>query len=237
MRIAVVDDEKSIFEIVQRELREFAKRKDANIHVDCFTDDKLLLMELDEGKMYDVYFLDIELGKSDGITLAKKIREHQSFVYIIFVTNYIQYAIEGYEVKAYQYILKDKVESKLQETMELIYEDYTDSLENYFTIQTNLRYEKILYRDIYYVYKDKKNSVFVTKQGNTHVRMTLREVYDNLLPEEFIYVDRGYIANIRYIKSFQKQEIILMNNEVLPVSRPNIAEVKVKIGRYWKNRV
>lgn len=237
MRVAVVDDEKRALEKISRGLKEFAIENSFNISIDCFADEALLLMNIEEDNTYDVYFLDIELKQTDGITLAKKLRTRQPDAYIIFVTNHLQYAIEGYEVKAYQYILKDKIEEKLLQTINLVYQDFIKKQEKYFVIQTNSRYEKILYQDIYYIYKEQKNAVFVTKNGNSQVRMTLQKVYDNLEHEEFIYIDRGYIVNIRYIKKFQKQEIILVNDERLPVSKFHMAEVKAEIGRYWRDRM
>lgn len=237
MRVAIVDDEKDVLEKIHSGLKRFASENSLNISIDCFVDEILLLMNIEEDKTYDVYFLDIELKQIDGITLAKRLRTRQNDAYIIFVTSHLQYAIEGYEVKAYQYILKNQLEEKLLKTINLIYDDFIERQEKYFVIQTNSRYEKILYQDIYYIYKEHKNAVFVTKHGNTQVRMTLQEVYRSLVHKEFIYIDRGYIVNIRYIKKFQKQEIILVNNEKLPVSKPHMVEVKAEIGRYWKERM
>lgn len=237
MRIAVVDDEKDVLEKVYGGLKKIESECSIDIDIDCFANEELLLMNINENKMYDAYLLDIELKHLDGITLAKKIRKRQNDAYIIFITNYMRYAIEGYDVKAYQYILKDRLDEKLLETIKLIYNDFIERYEKYFIIQTSSRYEKILYRDICYIYKEHKNSVFVTKNGKSQVRMTLQDVYGNLLQEEFIYIDRGYIVNMRYIKKFQKQEIILVNDDILPVSKPHMAEVKVKIGRYWKERM
>lgn len=237
MRVAVVDDEKSSIEKVYGVLQNFIIQKNANISVDCFQNSDLLFMEIEDGKVYDVYLLDIELKFNNGISVAKQIREKQGDAYIIFITNYARYAIEGYDVKAYQYILKDQLQNKLNKTIELLYADYVDKQEKYFVIQTNSRYEKILYYEIYYIYKDSKNAVFVTKYGKSQIRMTLQDVYKSLSQDNFIYIDRGYIVNIQYVKKFSGRELYMVNGEVLPVSRPHMLEVKIQIGKYWRDKL
>lgn len=237
MRVAVVDDEKSTLEEVHNILHEFTIQTNAKICAKFFQDSEALLMDISEGKTYDVYLLDIEMKSCDGINLAKRLRDKQSDVYIVFITNYARYAIEGYDVKAYQYILKTQLKNKLNATMETIYRDYVNKQEKYFVIETNSRYEKILYCEIYYICKEGKNAIFVTKFGKSQVRMTLQNVYKNLTHEDFIYIDRGYIVNIQYVRKFKGHEVYMMNGDVLPVSRPHMSEVKVRIGKYWRDKL
>ena len=237
MRIAVVDDEKYILEKVRGELNDFVVGYRDEISVDCFLRGELLLMQISEGKSYDVYLLDIEMKSENGIVLPKKIRESQGEAYIIFITNYDRYAIEGYDVKAYQYILKNQITEKLRLTMEAVYVDFTDKKQKSFIIETNSRYEKIPYHDIYYIYKEGKNTIFVTIHGKSRVRMTLQAVYEKLAQSEFIYVDRGYIVNIRYVKKFQNQELCLINGDILPISRSHMQAAKAQIGAYWRDKL
>ena len=98
--------------------------------------------------------------------------------------------------------------------------DFTDKKQKSFIIETNSRYEKIPYHDIYYIYKEGKNTIFVTIHGKSRVRMTLQAVYEKLAQSEFIYVDRGYIVNIRYVKKFQNQELCLINGDIRRLADP-----------------
>lgn len=237
MRIAVVDDDEKIFETIRKVIQEFAEKNNAVIEVDYYRSGESLLLRQTEEQLYDIYLLDIEMKKMDGLSLAEVLRKNEKDAYIVFITDYTQYALRGYDVKAYQYILKSALNNKLPETLKLIYSDYIEKQEEYFVIQTNSRYEKVPYREIYYIYKEKKNSVFVTKQEKTQIRMPLQKVYEKLPKDEFIYVDRSYIVNIRYIKKFYKQEIVLTNGDMLPVSRSHMSEVKAEIGRYWRGRI
>ena len=93
--------------------------------------------------------------------------------------------------------------------------------------------EKIPYHEIYYIMKDGKNSVFHTSRGNSKVRKSLQQVYDELAAEEFIFTDRGCIANMVHIMQFKKQSLVLKNQEELPVSRSHVQEVREQITAYW----
>lgn len=237
MRIAVVDDDKDVLEKIRLQLQEDTCNCQEHFFVEYFNHVEAFLLELSGRNMFDVYLLDIRMDYMDGISLAKKIREEQEDAYIVFITAYLQYAIEGYSVKAYQYIPKEELKGKLNATIKLIDVELHRKEDTYIAIETNSRYEKIFCQDIYYIYKEAKNAIFVTKQGRTQIRMTLQDVYSRLRQNEFIYIDRSYIVNIRYIKRFQKQTILMSNNEILPVSRPHVSQVKAEIGRYWRNRI
>ena len=67
----------------------------------------------------DIYFLDVDLERKQytGIDLAKRIRENNSDAIIVFATNFIEYAPEGYEVQAFRYLLKRNIQSKLKECL------------------------------------------------------------------------------------------------------------------------
>lgn len=237
MRIAVVDDDKDTLMKIRSELQKFTCSGEEHFFVAYFNHVEALLMEISGGNLFDVYLLDIEMTYMDGISLAKKIRKEQEDTYIVFITAYLKYAIEGYAVKAYQYIPKEEMEEKLNATIKMIENELRQKESTYIVIETNSRYEKVLCQDIYYIYKEAKNAIFITKKGKTQIRMTLQDVYSRLGQDEFIYIDRSYIVNIRYIKKFQKQTILMTNEEILPVSRPHAAQVKAEIGRYWRNHI
>ena len=237
MRIAVVDDDFNILNQVKTEINRLAEKELIALKAEYYHKGQLLLYELDENLTFDVYILDVEIEDIDGLTLAGKVRERQKDAYIVFLTAHLKYAVQGYAVHAYQYIPKELLESKLKITLLQIYQLFEEGRNKFFHIQTNSRYERIAYKNIYYIYKDRKNVVFVTEQGNSQCRITLQEVYAELPKEEFIYVDRAYVVSIRRIDKFQKQELLLTNGDKIPVSRPHMASVKEEIARYWRSRI
>ena len=74
--------------------------------------DPAALTDKDLGK-FDIAFLDIDMGAYSGLELARHIRSLNLDTILIFVTNYVQYSLEGYEVQAFRYLLKSELEEKL----------------------------------------------------------------------------------------------------------------------------
>ena len=114
MRIAVCDDEEKYRVHVKTELEKIVNSID--VVIDSFAQGEDLLKKI-ENKPYDIIFLDIEMPTMDGITIAKKIREQSENMELVFLTNHVEYALEGYEVNALRYLTKPVNPVKLQEVI------------------------------------------------------------------------------------------------------------------------
>ena len=109
-RIAIVDDDYMVRESTKAVIeRNF---KEENFQVECFSTFSQLQSELSQ-ELFTVYILDIELPDGNGLELAKEIRKIQERAYIVFLTAYEKYALFGYEVRAFHYIIKENMEKKL----------------------------------------------------------------------------------------------------------------------------
>lgn len=202
--------------------------------VNTFSNAQLLLYEMEEKLYFDIYLLDIEMPGINGLSLAEKIRSMDDAGYIVFITSHLKFLINGYDYFAYQFIPKNNLKKKLISTLESLQKRLDIEEEKFYQICTNHRYEKILYKDIYYVYKDEKYAIFVTQNGNIPIRETLKNIYKDLEQKEFIFIDRGYIVNVVHIMSLYKNTIYLRNSKNLKISRTYTEEVKKRIHTYWK---
>lgn len=101
-------------------------------------------------------------------------------------------------------------------------------------IQTNSHLEKIEQKNIYYLEKDKKYVVITKKDGTSRVRATLEEVYNALEQDSFTWIGKSYIANLRHIMTLQNGEIKMRDGSCLTVSRSQLAYVKERIMKYWR---
>ena len=182
---------------------------------------------------------DIILGIFPPIMFTYKIYAVTSIIasLIVFLTAYPQYAIEGYSAKAYQYILKDEWEKKLDMTLKNIQKEIQSRMEPSYRITVSTKLEKVPVKDIYYLYKSGKNVVFQTRNGESTIRKTLSEVYEELPEKEFIYVDRSFIVNIEHVMKLKNKEIYMSNGEIISVSKPQLERVKKQINAYWRSHV
>lgn len=237
-RTAIVDDNPNYREHVKQVLRSVSIENGKEIICEEFSSGKALAYETEEGNFFDIYILDVEMPEMDGMELAKKIREYKQDVRIIFVTSYSRYAIESYEIDAYQYILKEKLQERLPRVLKKIFME-TEDEENitYYTISTESRLERFRCRDIIWIYKEGKNAVFVTEKRMYRERTVLSEVKKCLPQEEFIFVERGIIVNLRHVYGVKRNEIELSNSEIIRASRAYSKKVREDIIRYWGQRM
>lgn len=196
----------------------------------------MLKYDLSEKIRYDIYFLDIEMPEINGLQLAKEIRKTDENAIIIFVTSYLKYSIVGYELGIYRYIPKDNISKKLIPALESASQEVGRETEQLYIVSTNTRCEKIRYEDMLYIYKDRKYSIICCDNATYKVRKSLRQVYEELNrsgQKQFIFIERGYIANIVQIKKVQNGEVIMQNGEILNIGRSFYSVVKQEVAEYW----
>lgn len=237
LKIAVLDDEPVFLERIEKKVYSIYGKMHCKVEVDSYSRGKVLLDEVNDGKRYDIYVLDVEVPDLTGVELGRKLREISEYCFILFLTAYSQYAIEGYDSRAYQYILKDEWENKLETCLMKIQKEIDELTEPSYRIVISNKMEKVPVRYIYYAHKDGKNVVFQTRTGKSSIRKTLAEVYSELPNESFIYVDRSYIVNLEHVMKLKNREIYMPNGEIVPVSYPQLEKVKKEINAYWRSHV
>ena len=104
IRIALVEDEAEVRAQLQGYVQRHTRQYGTEFAVTEFADGMELLD--DYRPVYDVLFLDVEMKHLDGMETARRVRELDKDVIIVFITNMAQYAIGGYAVGALDYVLK-----------------------------------------------------------------------------------------------------------------------------------
>ena len=112
-RVAIVDDSTTDAEFVKGILNSWADLRQANIQAEVFPSAEAFLFRYAEDKEWDILLLDIEMGAMDGVTMAKRVRQDNEAVQIVFITGYSDYIAEGYEVAALHYLMKPVNSEKL----------------------------------------------------------------------------------------------------------------------------
>ena len=104
IKIAFVEDDPACKELLVEYARRYAKETGAEVQIDCFGDGLEFLEKYTSD--YTVVFMDVEMPFANGFEIARKMREKDAFVPLIFMTHMAQYAIKGYEVNAIDYVVK-----------------------------------------------------------------------------------------------------------------------------------
>lgn len=230
-RIAIVDDDYMVRESTKAVIeRNF---KEENFQVECFSTFSQLQSELSQ-ELFTVYILDIELPDGNGLELAKEIRKIQERAYIVFLTAYEKYALSGYEVRAFHYIIKENMEKKLVQTMRQICREIGIHVKGQYLVKRAGVFEKVALREICYIYKEQKNSIFVTLQGKKANRESLKEVAGKLPKEQFVMAERGYIVNLLHVERLEKGMLTMDNGDLIKVGREHNREIMQKMSEYME---
>lgn len=112
-RIAVCDDSAADREYTAGLVRAWAAETDNQVSISLFSSGENFLFRAEDEGSFDILLLDIEMGAMDGVTLAKKLRQKNETLQIVFITGYSDYIAEGYEVSALHYLMKPVKKEKL----------------------------------------------------------------------------------------------------------------------------
>lgn len=232
LRIAIVDDDEIFRGKIETIIRENIQSK---LLLKSYSKPENLLD--DEESKFDIYILDVEMPEMNGVELSHHIRQKDKRGEIVFLTSYQKYAIQGYTARAYAYLLKEEMEGTLVPTLKKMEDSVKVRNQKNYVIETNNSLEKIVYDEIIYVYKETKNSIFVTESGEKRQRISLENVYKQLESEEFVYVDKGKIVNIQNVRRLMKDTLYMSNGDEVVISRSNIKKVKDAVKAYWNGQM
>lgn len=242
IRIILCDDDSIFLKRMRDEIRTVLKQMnyDAVIHVfDAAEDIPEPLLD-----SCDIFFLDIDFTgkKYTGIDIAKKICFKRQDSIVIFLTNYIEYAPEGYEVQAFRYVLKNEAHRKLEQYLrEAIDKVFTEQESIQFNISgepVTLNLEDILYIEsqahIAVIYTQKANSTS-SKVKEYKIYSSLTNLERQLSDRGFLRIQKSFLINMRRIKQFKCTGATLDNDSIIPVSEKTYAQQKKKY-LLWKGQ-
>lgn len=235
MRILVCDDDKAFAAQLRERLLPQITAVDRWAKVDTVSDPRELSKEV--LSHYDIVFLDIDMGQVNGIDLAKKLRQTGRDTVLIFVTNLVEYSLEGYEVQAFRYLLKNELDTKLEPYVQQALSVCRKERE---LLRLNCDGEEL---DI-----PPKNLVYVETAARRLIlhlcdmprdilrtRTTMAELSELLAARGFLRVHKSFLVNMAYIQRLQSTSVILTTGKELPVSSRSYSEIR-KTYLQWKGQ-
>ena len=215
-RVAIVDDSTTDAEFVQGILNSWAEQRQANIQAEVFPSAESFLFRYAEDKEWDILLLDIEMGAMDGVTMAKRVRQNNEAVQIVFITGYSDYIAEGYEVAALHYLMKPVNQEKLITVLDRALEKRKQE-ERCLNLASSGEMVRIPFYEIRYLNVHQNYVTIHGKQDYT-VKKSLAE-FEALLDTRFCRVGRSMILNLNYISRVTKTDVYLSDKSVLPLPR------------------
>ena len=190
-RIAIVEDEAAVREQLAGYVQRYTRQYGTQFEVTMFTDGVEILE--DYRPVYDIIFLDVEMLHLDGMETARRIRERDSDVLLIFITNMAQYAIKRYAVGALDYVLKP--------------------------VPVDGGMRRLDAATIYYIESEGHRVHFYTEDGDFSAPGALKVLEEKLAGRLFARRNSGYLVNLAQVSGVQQNTVQVGPHE-LQISRP-----------------
>ena len=227
-RIAVVDDETSCVDDVLKLLEQYrTDHKLPPFQIDTYNNEAEFANTIDK-KSYDLYFLDIFLGKTTGIELAKRIREKNKNSNIIFVTTSDGFYKDAFKLQAVQYLEKPIDTKTLFECLERIF--YTKT--TYINIKDGKKQTRIAADDIIYIKSNEHYKYIVTTTQDYMVNVTMKELVAQINTEYFYAVNSRLVINLKRVIEVLPDSILMTNKHRLPLSKGNYKTIGKEMLKY-----
>lgn len=232
MNCIIVDDEYPSREELKYFINNFS-----SIKIMEEFDDSIKALEYIEQNNPDIVFLDINMPKLDGMALGKIISHFSKHSFIIFITAHKEYAVDAFEIQAYDYILKPYSEERIVSTLKKI-EKCSDKkcVNSKITLWKDNKMMVKSIIDISYCEARERETLIYINGFQYNVSCSISEFYKKLPKELFFRSHRSYIVNTDKITEiipwFNNTFMLKLQGEEvdIPVSRNNIIEFKQMMG-------
>ena len=232
VRILLCDDEPAVLGTLREELLTVFARLHKSAQITAFSSPSLIALE--QFAACDLAFLDVDFDTEDcnGIDIARRLRQVNTRALIFFVTNYIDYAPEGYEVQAFRYILKRDLREVLERYIFQAMENLTDGKE-YLRLKDRDQVLDLLLEQVSYLeVMDHYVSIHAGQKVYT-LGTTLSSLEKELEAHGFLRIHKSYLVNMRFVRRFRSRECLLSDGTLLSVSEKNYSQQKQKY-LLWK---
>ena len=225
MKIAVCDDEHKDIE----RLKDLIERYDEDNHIGftiyeyCSATD--LLRAVRAGSDFDMIFLDINMDDMDGLTLAKKIREKQDDVPIILVTAFMNYALDGYKVRASRFLIKDDLDKTFTECMDDICREVYRKSKTVILpcVEGNIR---LKVSEILLIETDEHKNIIKLKDQTYQIYEKISTLEDMLKGYGFLRIHKSFLVNMEHIRSINNYILTMNDGKQLSVPKARYRQVR-----------
>lgn len=225
--ILICDDELPTCTYIEHILLNHAKKEKIKISIESFITGEDLLQHMKDKCNIDLIFLDIELCGENGAIVGKMLREDllNESVQIVFISSHEEYALQLFKVRPFDFLIKPLNKEMIIHIFEK-YRRIYDCEQKFFEYKVSKHVEKVLLTEIMYFACEQRKICIVTKRGKEYFYGSMRDLHANFHAKGFLSVHNSYIINVKYVKFFRENEIVMCDDSVISVSNAYKREVK-----------
>ncbi|MCL2579427.1 MAG: LytTR family DNA-binding domain-containing protein [Oscillospiraceae bacterium] len=238
LRIAICEDCPIQIKVILSLLEKYkAKHTELKIMPESFSSSQSLLKKLKSGAHFDLFLLDIQMPGISGMDLAKKIRKQSEEAAIIFLTQYIDYAYEAFQISAAQYLQKPIKERIFFPVLNKVIPTLLKDKDRHYMLSTgeglmNIPYSRIVCAEL----TNRRISMHLD-DGTVHVSKSLqisfsRAVASLLEDSRFVHVHQAFVVNIAHVTEQKNHFFITKGGLAVPISRNRYVDAKKRYLSY-----
>lgn len=219
LRIAICDDNLDFQQNVVKLIKKWSEQSDISVNILTFDNGDGLIDENSSAHL-DIIFLDILMPMLNGMETAKELRQTDKAVKIIFLTSSPEFALESYDVKAWNYLLKPVAYERLKEVLDECASTFEMEPEH-LVVKTSSGYQKMYFHNIEYIEAQNKRVVFYLRT-KTEVEVNEKLSYfDDKFSNNssFFRCHRSYLVYLPNVDHFNRSSIITKSGMNIPIAR------------------
>lgn len=220
LRVVIVDDSPEYARILNIKLAQWAKRTGHTIVTDIYTNPIAFVETFAEKSVWNALLLDISMPDMNGLELAAKIREQDSIIPIIFISDYLEYCMQGYEVSAMRYLHKDapNFDDRLDECLKAVMHAIRMRTDEKLVVNGKNGIIRVSYTDIAYI-ESGNHSIIIHVNGATYTeRLTIKQIAEKM-PEYFLTASRSAIVNVKHIDAIIANDVLMSTGDRIKIAR------------------
>lgn len=230
INIAICDDEINIINKTKKLIQDYDK-EDIDIYV--YESGEELI---NSDKEFHIIFLDIDMKGLDGIETAKKLREYDKKVKIIYVTNYTDYTYSAFSVHAFGYLVKPLNKKELYNQLDEAL-SYTEEISNNLEFITSDGVIRIDTNSIYYFEYEQRKVIMKTIDKNYILKKKISEIGKDIQDYGFEMPHKSFVVNLYNIKTIKGYDVHMMDGSVIPLSQKKSSQFRDSLNRYLSKHI
>jgi len=216
MKLVICDDNQADIDYVAGLIDLWKRRTGTGVELFSFLSAEALLFAWEENRDMDVLLLDIEMQGMSGVKLARQLRQMGAGMQIVFITGYMDYIAEGYDVEALHYLLKPVTGERLGQVLDRAMERIR-ARERLLQFSTQDGVVRLSVYEIRYL-EVMRNYTTIHAKEDYSVKRSLNDL-EGELDDGFYRIHRSFLVNLRFVKRVTRTEVTLKDGTALPLSR------------------
>ena len=235
LHIAIAEDERSERSQLEAQIRQFIEEHGLRAEIHGFELAQPLLDSYASGEHYDIILLDIQMPGIDGMTAAASIRNVDPDVLIIFITSMAQYAVQGYKVNAFDFLVKPVTQEALTacllRALRLLKRRMPSSLH----VRSGAEVRIVPVERILYAEHRNHRTLLCTQEEEIPCSCSIRALEEQLLPHGFFRCHSAFMVNLAKVERLVGADMIV-GSHCLPLSKHRRKQFLSALAAYWGER-